>query len=80
MIGQYLVTKQTSEAGRICNSVMITERKFPRKEYYIAVMMERAFAVSVNIRVLFNISFLKYIFSKLLCYVKVYDAIKKHPD
>ncbi|GFG32074.1 hypothetical protein Cfor_08562 [Coptotermes formosanus] len=49
MIGQYLVTKQTSEAGRICNSVMITERKFPRKEYYIAVMMERAFAGPVVI-------------------------------
>jgi succinyl-CoA synthetase beta subunit len=48
MIGQYLVTKQTGEAGRICNSVMITERKFPRKEYYIAVMMERAFAVSFS--------------------------------
>jgi succinyl-CoA synthetase beta subunit len=48
MIGQYLVTKQTGEDGRICNSVMITERKFPRKEYYIAVMMERAFAVSLN--------------------------------
>jgi len=49
MIGQYLVTKQTGEAGRICNSVMITERKFPRKEYYIAVMMERAFAGPVVI-------------------------------
>jgi hypothetical protein len=27
---------------------MVTERKFPRKEYYIAVMMERAFAVSYS--------------------------------
>lgn len=45
MIGQYLVTKQTGEKGRICNSVMVTERKFPRKEYYFAVMMERSFAV-----------------------------------
>lgn len=47
MIGEYLVTKQTGEKGRICNSVMVTERKFPRKEYYFAVMMERAFAVGI---------------------------------
>lgn len=46
MLGQYLVTKQTGEKGRICNAVMVTERKFPRKEFYIAVMMERAFSVS----------------------------------
>ncbi|XP_046393573.1 succinate--CoA ligase [ADP-forming] subunit beta, mitochondrial [Ischnura elegans] len=43
MIGQYLVTKQTGEKGRICNSVMVTERKFTRKEYYMAIMLERAF-------------------------------------
>ncbi|KAB0802271.1 hypothetical protein PPYR_04457 [Photinus pyralis] len=43
MIGQLLVTKQTGEAGMICNAVMVTERKYPRKEYYFAVMMERAF-------------------------------------
>lgn len=46
MIGDYLITKQTGEKGRICNSVMVTERKFPRKEYYFAIMMERAFSVS----------------------------------
>lgn len=43
MIGQYLITKQTGSKGRICNAVMVTERKFPRKEYYFAVMLERAF-------------------------------------
>ncbi|XP_071440617.1 succinate--CoA ligase [ADP-forming] subunit beta, mitochondrial [Hetaerina americana] len=43
MIGEYLVTKQTGEKGRICNSVMVTERKFTRKEYYLAIMLERAF-------------------------------------
>nr|CAD7575813.1 unnamed protein product [Timema californicum] len=47
MIGQLLVTKQTGEKGRICNSVMVTERKFPRKEFYFAYMMERAFSVSL---------------------------------
>lgn len=43
MIKQLLVTKQTGAAGRICNSVMVAERKFPRREFYFAVMMERAF-------------------------------------
>merc|ERR1712045_898916 len=43
MIGDYLITKQTGEEGRICNSVMITERKYTRKEYYVAIMNERAF-------------------------------------
>lgn len=45
MLGEYLVTKQTGEKGRICNAVMVAERKFPRKEFYFAVMMERAFNV-----------------------------------
>merc|ERR1712165_363824 len=43
MIGDFLITKQTGSEGRICNSVMITERKYTRKEYYIAFMNERAF-------------------------------------
>lgn len=43
MLGQLLVTKQTGEKGRICNMVLVTERKFPRKEYYIAIMMDRSF-------------------------------------
>merc|ERR1711997_1055581 len=43
MIGDFLITKQTGADGRICNSVMITERKYTRKEYYIALMNERAF-------------------------------------
>lgn len=45
MIGNVLVTKQTGAAGKICNSVMVTARMYPRKEYYIAVMLERAFDV-----------------------------------
>lgn len=43
MIGKLLVTKQTGPAGKICNSVMVTTRMFPRKEYYLAVMLERTF-------------------------------------
>merc|ERR1712073_232981 len=49
MIGDYLITKQTGEDGRICNSVMVTERKYTRKEYYIAFMNERAFNCPVII-------------------------------
>lgn len=43
MLKQLLVTKQTGAAGRICNMVMVTERKFPRREFYVAIMMERSF-------------------------------------
>ena len=46
ILGDYLITKQTTAEGRICNSVMITERKYTRKEYYLAFMNERAFSVS----------------------------------
>lgn len=46
MVNQTLVTKQTGAAGRIRNKVMVAERKFPRREFYFAVMMERAFNVS----------------------------------
>jgi succinyl-CoA synthetase beta subunit len=49
MIGDFLITKQTGAEGRICNSVMITERKFTRKEYYIAFMNERTFGGPVLI-------------------------------
>merc|ERR1712045_447432 len=43
MIGDYLITKQTGAEGRICNSVMITERKYTRKEYYLAFMNDRKY-------------------------------------
>merc|ERR1739848_392824 len=42
MIGDFLITKQTGADGRICNSVMVTERKYTRKEYYLAFMNERS--------------------------------------
>lgn len=41
MIGHKLVTKQTGEKGRICNSVYLVERKFPRREFYLAILMDR---------------------------------------
>lgn len=48
MLNKLLITKQTGEAGRICNAVMVTQRMFPRKEYYLAVMMERSFGVGLE--------------------------------
>ncbi|KAF2872018.1 succinyl-CoA ligase-like protein subunit beta [Massariosphaeria phaeospora] len=42
MIGHKLITKQTGAAGRLCNSVFIVDRKFARREFYLAVLMDRA--------------------------------------
>ena len=42
MIGHKLITKQTGEGGRLCNSVYICERKFARREFYLAILMDRA--------------------------------------
>ncbi|CAD6505625.1 BgTH12-01115 [Blumeria graminis f. sp. triticale] len=42
MIGHKLITKQTGAAGRLCNSVLICERKFVRREFYLAILMDRA--------------------------------------
>lgn len=42
MIGHKLVTKQTGAKGRICNSVYICERKYARREFYLAILMDRA--------------------------------------
>ncbi|VBB77789.1 Putative mitochondrial succinyl-CoA ligase [GDP-forming] beta-chain precursor [Podospora comata] len=41
MIGHQLITKQTGAQGRLCNSVYICERKFARREFYLAVLMDR---------------------------------------
>lgn len=54
MIGKLLITKQTGAAGKICNSVMVTTRMFPRKEYYMAVMLERSYDVSIFLMHLLN--------------------------
>ncbi|KAK7530593.1 ATP-grasp domain-containing protein [Phyllosticta citribraziliensis] len=42
MIGHKLITKQTGASGRLCNAVYIVERKFARREFYLAVLMDRA--------------------------------------
>ncbi|KAG9349197.1 hypothetical protein JZ751_027640 [Albula glossodonta] len=43
MLGRKLFTKQTGEQGRICNQVFICERRYPRREYYFAIAMERSY-------------------------------------
>ncbi|KYO23980.1 hypothetical protein Y1Q_0004580 [Alligator mississippiensis] len=43
MIGKKLFTKQPREKGRICNQVFICECRYPRREYYFAITMERSF-------------------------------------
>lgn len=42
MIGHKLITKQTGARGRICNSVYLCERKYARREFYLAILMDRA--------------------------------------
>ncbi|CAH1781181.1 unnamed protein product, partial [Owenia fusiformis] len=49
MIGHKIFTKQTGEAGRDCNDVMVCERLYSRREYYFALTMERAFGGPVMI-------------------------------
>ncbi|KAJ7783427.1 succinyl-CoA synthetase beta chain SSC-beta [Mycena maculata] len=41
MIGSKLITKQTGAGGRICNAVMLAERRNPKHEYYVAVLNDR---------------------------------------
>ncbi|KZT43936.1 putative beta-succinyl CoA synthetase precursor [Sistotremastrum suecicum HHB10207 ss-3] len=42
MIGHKLITKQTGAGGRICNAVMLAERRDPSHEYYVAILNDRA--------------------------------------
>lgn len=42
MLGHTLVTKQTGPAGKPCNAVYVCERKYVRREFYFAVLMDRA--------------------------------------
>jgi succinyl-CoA synthetase beta subunit len=42
MLGQVLVTHQTGEAGRLVNRVLIARSVDIKKEYYLAILMDRA--------------------------------------
>ena len=41
MIGHKLITKQTGAAGRVCNAIMLAERRNPTPEYYVAILNDR---------------------------------------
>ncbi|EIM92809.1 succinate-CoA ligase [Stereum hirsutum FP-91666 SS1] len=41
MLGAKLITKQTGAGGRVCNAVMLAERRDPTHEYYVAVLNDR---------------------------------------
>jgi len=47
MINCRIFTKQTGAAGSMCHKVMICERLYSRREYYFAIVMDRAKAVSL---------------------------------
>lgn len=42
MLGQNLITKQTTAEGMPCNKVMLVERMYVRREMYISIMLDRA--------------------------------------
>ncbi|TPX36573.1 succinate---CoA ligase (ADP-forming) [Synchytrium microbalum] len=42
MLGHKLFTKQTGAGGRVCNAVYIVERLYVRREFYFAILMDRA--------------------------------------
>lgn len=43
MLGQKLVTKQSGPEGMTCQSVMVAERKFSRREFYFAISLAKEF-------------------------------------
>lgn len=43
------MTKQSGPEGKKCNSVMVAERKFPRREFYFAIALDRNFNGAVLI-------------------------------
>jgi succinyl-CoA synthetase beta subunit len=49
MLGHRLYTKQTGREGKPCNQVMICERLYPRREFYFAITLERAYQAPVII-------------------------------
>ncbi|KAL0483426.1 succinyl-CoA synthetase beta subunit [Acrasis kona] len=49
MLGQVLITKQTGTKGKPCNKVFIQERVYARREYYFAILLDRASSSAVMI-------------------------------
>merc|ERR1711970_961587 len=46
MLGANLITKQTGAEGRPCNKVFLCERRYPRREYYCSISMDRGTGVT----------------------------------
>ncbi|CAG0893527.1 unnamed protein product [Darwinula stevensoni] len=67
MLGEILVTKQTGDKGLPCHEVLICERKYQRKEYYFAIIMERAFHGPVLV-------------ASPMGGVNIEDVAKEHPE
>lgn len=42
MLGNNLITKQTTKDGMPCSKVMLVERQYMRREMYISIMLDRA--------------------------------------
>lgn len=43
MLGEVLVTKQTGAEGKPCNTVLLSERIYMRRELYFSILMDRAY-------------------------------------
>lgn len=41
MLGHRLITKQTGEAGKLCEEVLVCNRVFARREYYFSITTDR---------------------------------------
>lgn len=49
MLGNVLITKQTGEKGRPCNTVMLSECVKTKREFYMAVLLDREAAEPVAV-------------------------------
>ncbi|CAI2738667.1 unnamed protein product, partial [Dicrocoelium dendriticum] len=41
MLGHRIYTVQTGEAGQTCNTLLVCERKYSRREHYFAIVLDR---------------------------------------
>ena len=49
MLNHRIFTKQTGESGQECRTLMVCERKYSRREFYFAIVMDRISAGPVII-------------------------------
>ncbi|TGZ52258.1 hypothetical protein CRM22_010670 [Opisthorchis felineus] len=41
MLGHRIYTAQTGETGQVCNTLLVCERKYSRREHYFAIVLDR---------------------------------------